>query len=325
VSTATKLQVGAGVGTRACAFVICVRLYKITRLRPSSNEASKGQRWRVAIYELLLILLLPVMIMAILIIVQPVRFEIYQEEGCVVPLYSYIAYILYYGPALVLNIGCAILAPLTLRAFFRHRKEMDEYFTTRGREDSEITRTKYKRLMIIACLDTMFNLPILIAAVVMSGLAGDDSALNQPYTSWRNVHDGAGGNLPGTSLSTILQTLASTWSSGEIWNVFALKWDEWINVLHAVFFFGVFGTTPEMRRYYWSALWFLPERCGYKRRRVSDIETISDMSFNSNLGQGTQNHPAGDMRRGSLASLEAEVKTSGSCSMGFAEMSDLEA
>jgi len=28
----TKLQVGASIGTRACALVICIRLYKITRL-----------------------------------------------------------------------------------------------------------------------------------------------------------------------------------------------------------------------------------------------------------------------------------------------------
>ncbi len=31
--TVTKLQVGAGVGARACTLIICIHLYNITRLR----------------------------------------------------------------------------------------------------------------------------------------------------------------------------------------------------------------------------------------------------------------------------------------------------
>ncbi len=45
---------------------------------------------------------------------------------------------------------------------------------------------------------------------------------------------------------------------------------------------------PEMRQYYRSAFWFIPERLGYKRRRVSEAETVSDVSFNSNPGQQTE-------------------------------------
>ena len=105
------------------------------------------------------------------------------------------------------------------------------------------------------------------------------------------MHDGAGGLLPGGSLSTILQTPASDWSTSGTWSVFTVKWDEWVYVLHAVVFFGVFGTTPEMRHYYWSALWFIPERCGYKRPRASEAETVSDVEFNSNPALGVQNGP----------------------------------
>jgi len=139
--------------------------------------------------------------------------------------------------------------------------------------------------MVIACLDTMFNLPVLIAEIVISGVEGEGSSLNHPYISWKNVHDGAGGLLPGTSFSSIVTTSASAWSTDGMWSVFLVKWNEWLYVLHAIIFFSVFGTTPEMRQYYLSALWFVPERFGFKRRGVSEVETMSDIVFNSNPGQ----------------------------------------
>ncbi len=239
------------------------------------------------------------------IIVQPFRFEITEELGCDAPIYSFVGYIIQYAPSLVASLGCLILArefhhvkdcssltprfyhpALTLLTFLRHRKEMNEYLSS-GRD---LTHMKYFRLMIVACLDTLFNLPVLITLLVTDIVQGKGNPLNYPYISWKNVHDGAGGNAPGTTLSSILQTPAVEWSSTR-WNVFNVKWDEWLYVLHAIMFFSLFGTTPEMRRHYRSAFWFIPERLGYKRRRVSDVETISDVAFNSNPGQqmGTGN------------------------------------
>lgn len=150
--------------------------------------------------------------------------------------------------------------------------------------------------MVIACLDTAFNLPVLIAISVVDILEGKRSSLNHPYISWKNVHDGAGGLAPGISLSSILQVPASGWSSDE-WNLFEVKWDEWIYVLHAVTFFGVFGTTPEMRQLYRSTFWFIPERLGYKKRHVSEVETVSDVAFNSNPGHLEGDRPPAANRR----------------------------
>lgn len=67
-----------------------------------------------------------------------------------------------------------------------------------------ITHKKYYRLMIIACLDTLFNVPVLITNLVTDILQGQDNGLNYLYISWENVHNGAGGNLPGLSLSAQL-------------------------------------------------------------------------------------------------------------------------
>ncbi len=164
---------------------------------------------------------------------------------------------------------------------------MNEFLSS-GRD---ITHNKYNRLMVIACLDTLFNLPVAILIFLANITQGKERSLNYPYISWKNVHDGAGGNAPGLSLSSILQTPASAWSTSG-WDVFGVKWDEWNYVLHAIIFFSVFGTTPEMRQHYRTAFWFIPERCGYKRQRVSEEETVSDVAFNSNPAQQAGNRPA---------------------------------
>ncbi len=274
------------------------------------------------IYELLLIVGLPVLIMALCllfhvpllthiikfvktdIIVQPTRFEIDEESGCAFDIYSYVGYIIYYAPSAISSLGCVILArefphgddsnnlttfdrpALTLRTFLRHRKEMSEFLSS----SRDITHSKYRRLMVIACLDTLFNLPVFFITIITSILEGQGSTLNYPYISWKNVHDGAGGNLPGLSLSSIQQVPASAWST-DPWNVFIVKWNEWFYVLHAVIFFSVFGTTPEMRQHYRTAFWFIPERLGYKRPRLSEVEAVSDVAFNLNPGQQVGNRP----------------------------------
>lgn len=137
--------------------------------------------------------------------------------------------------------------------------------------------------MAIACLDTAFNLPVLILTTVLSIVSGSNDALNFPYISWKNVHDGAGGNYLGMSLSSIVPVPASEWSANG-WIVFNVKWNEWLYVVHAIIFFGAFGTTPEMRRHYLAALWFIPERCGYQRRPVSEEKTLPDVAFRINPG-----------------------------------------
>jgi len=188
-----------------------------------------------------------------------------------------------------------------------------------------ITHNKYNRLIVIACLNTILNLPMDMITIITSILSGKDDSFNHPYISWENVHNGEGGNAPGLSLSSIVQTPASEWSTAA-WGVFWVKWYEWFFVLQALMFFGVFGTTPEMRQYYRSAFWFIPERLGYKRQRVSEVEMVADVAFNSNAGPHAGNRPAANRRRGSLSFLETTVDTSASRSEapGMVESNDLE-
>ncbi|KLO07062.1 hypothetical protein SCHPADRAFT_665907 [Schizopora paradoxa] len=234
---------------------------------------------------------LPLLIMGLKVIVQPIRFQILEELGCLGTTYSYVAYIIDAAPCLIANLGCIALAPLTLRVFLRHRKEMGEFLSTTRSENgySKI----YYRLVFIACLDTLFNAPVLLINVITTIVQGQEDSYNFPYISWKNVHDGAGGNFPGTTLSTIFLRPASEWSTNK-WVVYTVKWDEWLYVVHAIIFFAAFGTTPDMRQRYLSVLWFVPERLGYKRRQVSQTETVSDLAFNSNPNPRAAPDPTGN-------------------------------
>jgi len=105
----TKLQIGADIGTSACALVICMHLYKITHIR-ASVDTSKYQRRKAMSFELLLIIGLPFLVMALSIVVQPTRFDIVEELGCASTGYSYVGYIIFYVPTFIPSLGCAILA-----------------------------------------------------------------------------------------------------------------------------------------------------------------------------------------------------------------------
>ncbi|KLO09467.1 STE3-domain-containing protein [Schizopora paradoxa] len=158
--------------------MICIHLYRVARLRDSIKNSEK-QRRKSMIYELLLILGLPVLVMALFIVVQPLRFQIFEELGCDFSTYSYVGYIIQTAPQISASVGCVILAPLTLRTFWRHRKEMNEFLTT----NRNVTHSKYYRLMVIACLDTIFNLPVAITLLLMEIIKGRAYGLDSPYIS----------------------------------------------------------------------------------------------------------------------------------------------
>ncbi len=61
-----------------------------------------------------------------------------------------------------------------------------------------------------------------------------------------------------------------------------------IYVVHRSYVFIVFGTTPEMRTMLPIRVLVHTEWLGYKRRRVSEVETVSDVAFNSNPAQQTE-------------------------------------
>lgn len=123
-------------------------------------------------------------------------------------------------------------------------------------------RSAYLRLLSILSLDFVINVPLVVVALVNVALAGSQSTANLPYGNWNEVHHAFGG------FGNITTATAEEWSSSGKWIVFTVKWDEWVYVLHALVFFGVFGTTPEMVVRARNGFWLATEytSCGTLRR-----------------------------------------------------------
>ncbi|KLO14128.1 fungal pheromone STE3G-protein-coupled receptor [Schizopora paradoxa] len=264
----TKIQIGALIGVPACTLVLCIHLFKITRMRGVAIVDEKAQRRRTLIIDLSLTLGFPVLIMALSIIVQTYRFNIIEEIGCQAANYSYVTYVIIYVPQFFLNLIAVALAPFTLQKFIRHRSEMNEVISSQ----TNATPNKYIRVMVVTCLNLLFDLPVLVIIVVTHAVQGHTETMNFPFYSWEFIHD---------TLNMIVETDASMWGApGRGWQVFENKWNEWIYVLQAIVFFCVFGTTPEARRRYRCALSWVLEKTRLKKKAPSKEE--SDMVFNSN-------------------------------------------
>jgi len=237
-----RLQLVAPIGIRACTLVLCIQLFNFTRFKDANIVESR----RSVILSMGLMLGLPLLILALYIIIQPFRFEILEEIGCVPTMYSFVSYILFNGPELFFSAIAAALIPFTFPIF--NRMSVANKENLQAVNHSTGTTGSYKRQMVIVCLDTAFNLPVLIVALIQDITSGKANDENLPYKSWSNVHHGAGGTYsPEQGLGTILEESATSWSTNK-WSTLSVKWDEWIFVAYAIVFFAVFGTTREMKK-----------------------------------------------------------------------------
>jgi len=169
---------------------------------------------------------------------------------------------------------------------------MDEVLSSH----SDVTTNRYIRVMTITCLMLLLDLTsfvVLVVLLTITLIEGQESDANQPYRSWANVHDG--------SLKYIIQTPAQEWGYDK-WQVFTIKWSEWIYVLHAIVFFSTFGTTPEAMRRYRSATLYILERIGLKKQQQPS-KAVSDIMFSSNPQAPRRLDQR--IRRGSLSFLSS--------------------
>jgi len=265
----TKLQLGAGVGVPACTLTLCLRLFKITRMRAVVLTDENAQRRRALIFDLAFTLGVPVLIMALSIIVQSYRFEIVEDFGCASVATSYVANISYYALQAVLSLTAAALSLFTIGGFFRHRSEMNEVLSSHP----DVTSNNYFRVIILTCTMLLFNVPILVLIITVPAGINADEAFKLPHASWAPTHN--------ASLSVIHQVTAQQWASAGSWTVFSLNWSVWIYVLDAIFFFSIFGTTTQAMRRYRSATSCILEKFGLKKKQQPSM-AISDIVFNSN-------------------------------------------
>lgn len=207
------------------------------------------------------------------------RYKIYEELGCLSALYpSTLGFILIYAIPICLPFislifysrkpscqsavyhnlifGYSVVAWIVW-AFYKHRREMEEHLAT----DSLINRSNYIRFLILGCVDILFTLPVTIINFLQE-------VLSEKTTFW------PGFAVVHAQFSTIPTTTTEQWKSLGIWVNFIVRFNQWINPVWAVIFFGIFGFSKEARARYSWAFWKVVRPFGFKPRPQPEVSEV---------------------------------------------------
>ncbi|KAJ7162673.1 GPCR fungal pheromone mating factor [Mycena crocata] len=222
----TKLKLGADAALPGCCLCIARQLHGI-----ASGAGSSPRRWRQRLLDLSLCCGLPVIVMTLHYIVQPHRFDIVQDIGCIPAIYvSWPSLIILEGsglvPATVALIYCAM-------ALIKIRRRRITITAMLDKIDSSLSVSQYIRLMILAVFIGLWT-------ILPDAASGCQNAMGglEPWVSWDYVHDG---------FSFIGQYASEDIRPQDLRTIWAL----WLLVpLTSLIFFALFGFGQEGMRDY---------------------------------------------------------------------------
>ncbi|KAH7911859.1 pheromone A receptor-domain-containing protein [Hygrophoropsis aurantiaca] len=176
----SSIIIGSHIALPAACLSICIHLERIASFSQSSTSVAKRRRM---LFESIMCFALPVVYMALHLIVQPRRFDIFEGFGCRPTTYPSIPTIfLMWIPPLVLSIAAIVYAGIAWRHFLYEKVQFSAEASI-VRSPSSLTYGSYVRLIGMAVLEALWS--IIVVAVAMrfclsSGLA--------PWTSFAEVH-----------------------------------------------------------------------------------------------------------------------------------------
>ena len=126
-----------------------------------------------------------------------------------------------------------------------------------------IGRKNYFRLLVLGCVDAIVLFPAqtLNFVIDLQGIrqAGDAGF----YPGWTSVHSGwAPVSVP-----------VNAWLAS-VWDVFNVRWSQWINPFFGLLFFLLYGVTTEARESYKRVFWSAANRFGYTRPVQARVPNI---------------------------------------------------
>ena len=154
-----------------------------------------------------------------------------------------------------------VLLALTIRAFMKRRKQFRDLITA----NSNLTYSRYWRLVALASLDFIFTIPFATWGVVGPALWSEV----RPWVSWADTHWGYSRvfQFPRVLLDPV--------------SAYSLETTRWAAVLCAFCFFGFFGFADEARKNYRALASTITKRFGYTTFSESAISDSYVHSFTS--------------------------------------------
>ncbi|KAB5588648.1 Pheromone B beta 1 receptor [Ceratobasidium theobromae] len=174
-----RIIIGGNFALPSSIFCICRFLAQVASPRNSLSSASENRRRMV--FDLVMCVVLPMVMIALYHIVQTNRFDIWEEIGCKLPLYKSVpALFIVYMPTITVSIGALAYAAISLRWFIYRRARVLEVLQS---SHSGLSTTLYLRLIIHSVVQ-IFYLTALTLLIVITHIIPE---LN-PWIGWDNVH-----------------------------------------------------------------------------------------------------------------------------------------
>jgi pheromone a factor receptor len=263
---AIRIQIGLTVAWPACGLCIVRRLYYIAT--PTAVTTTRTEKRREMIVDLLITIGIPVLEMILEYIVAGHRFNIYEDYGCAPATWNtHLAYVLVWSWPLIIAVISAGYGFFTILAFMRRRKQFRDLITA----NTNLTYSRYWRLIALASLDFCFTIPVAVWAIVANSVWSDV----QPWVSWADTHWG---------YSRVFQYPRIIMDQTPVF-VSLLETTRWAAVLCAFTFFGFFGFADEAKKHYRIVASTVTKRLGYTT--FAESAAISDSMVKSGTGSRT--------------------------------------
>ncbi|KAF4588478.1 a-factor receptor [Pleurotus pulmonarius] len=216
---ATRLTVGISVAIPAAALCIYRRLYKIASVQTVAlSPIGLG---------------IPFTQMALQIIVQGHRYDIWEDVGCLPRTFNTPpAYPLSFLWPLVIALISAVYCILTLRAFMIRRAQFRQFLSA----NSSLTMNRYFRLMALATVELVINTSLNAYGTYLT----ISSNTIQPWRGWDDAHFDW----------YLVDTFPAVLWRMSTRNIISLEMGRWSVVFCSILFFAFFGFADEARKNY---------------------------------------------------------------------------
>ncbi|ODQ78198.1 hypothetical protein BABINDRAFT_52743, partial [Babjeviella inositovora NRRL Y-12698] len=216
----SKLQVGVNVGICSCVGAIALDLYLILNAKSSLLLNTKKRR----IIEACMCWITPIVIMAIIYVVQDARFLVFRYSGCQYSLApNWVSVLILSIPMVLWSLTSFVLALMTIIKFFQIRKDVKDILHC---TNSGLNLTRFARLLLFCFLVVCVMCPLSLYFLVIA----------------MNSIDG------GFDFSDIHDSLL--WGIILFKDLGSPKYDRWLHITLAYLTFIIFGLGEDSVKLY---------------------------------------------------------------------------
>nr|AAQ96344.1 pheromone receptor Rcb2 B44 [Coprinopsis cinerea] len=225
-----RILMGASVGIPASSMCIVRRLYAIARSQKVA--ITRAEKRRAVIMDSLICVLLPIVYVALQVVVQGHRFDIFEDIGCYPIIYNtLLSYFISFAPPLAIGLVSAVYS-LSLYEFNRRRLQFNAFLNS----GTSLTSGRYLRLMALATTEMMLTTPLSIFIIYLNATVSPI----EPWISWADTH---------YDYWRVGQYPRVLWQLNHLL-VVSMELTRWLAPFSAIVFFIFFGFAEEAKRHY---------------------------------------------------------------------------